>query len=62
VHTQKKGKQAPEKYSVAKRVMQGKVPVTALRSNQLKKKMQTSQQSLQRSPLFVPRLGVQSEL
>ena len=31
-------------------VMEGKVPVAALRSDQLKKKLQTSQQSLQRSP------------
>uniref|UniRef100_A0A2K5LUZ3 PEST proteolytic signal-containing nuclear protein n=1 Tax=Cercocebus atys TaxID=9531 RepID=A0A2K5LUZ3_CERAT len=29
---------------------EGKVPVTALRSNQLKKQLPTSQQSLQRSP------------
>ncbi|OBS57661.1 hypothetical protein A6R68_11217 [Neotoma lepida] len=30
--------------------MEGKVPVAALKSDQLTKKLQTSQQSLQRSP------------
>uniref|UniRef100_A0A2K5RSD7 Uncharacterized protein n=1 Tax=Cebus imitator TaxID=2715852 RepID=A0A2K5RSD7_CEBIM len=34
----------------ATRGPEGKVPVAALRRDQLKKKLQTSQQSLQRSP------------
>ena len=48
----KAGEERPEKpqRTGATGVMEGKVPVAALRSDQLKKKLQTSQQSLQRSP------------
>ncbi|XP_058427424.1 PEST proteolytic signal-containing nuclear protein-like [Marmota monax] len=49
----KAGEEKPEKPQrvAAARVMEGKVPVAALRSDRLKKKLQTSQQSLQRSPI-----------
>uniref|UniRef100_A0A2K5E9W8 Uncharacterized protein n=1 Tax=Aotus nancymaae TaxID=37293 RepID=A0A2K5E9W8_AOTNA len=45
----KAGEEKPKKL-VFLPVMEGKVPVAVLRSHQLKKKLQTSQQSLQRSP------------
>uniref|UniRef100_A0A8C8X6Y7 Uncharacterized protein n=1 Tax=Panthera leo TaxID=9689 RepID=A0A8C8X6Y7_PANLE len=47
----KAGKEKPKKPQPAGavRVMKGEVPVATLRSNQLNKKLQTSQQSLQRS-------------
>uniref|UniRef100_A0A2K6QGT4 PEST proteolytic signal-containing nuclear protein n=1 Tax=Rhinopithecus roxellana TaxID=61622 RepID=A0A2K6QGT4_RHIRO len=46
------GEEKPEKSqgAGATGVMEGKVPVAALRSDQLKKQLPTSQQSLQRSP------------
>uniref|UniRef100_A0A2K6LVB3 PEST proteolytic signal-containing nuclear protein n=1 Tax=Rhinopithecus bieti TaxID=61621 RepID=A0A2K6LVB3_RHIBE len=48
----KAGEEKPEKSqgAGAAGVMEGKVPVAALRSDQLKKQLPTSQQSLQRSP------------
>uniref|UniRef100_A0AC11AP84 Uncharacterized protein n=1 Tax=Ovis aries TaxID=9940 RepID=A0AC11AP84_SHEEP len=48
----KAGEEKPEKpqRAGAAGVMEGKIPVAALRSDQLKMKLQTSQQSLQRSP------------
>uniref|UniRef100_A0A452V541 Uncharacterized protein n=2 Tax=Ursus TaxID=9639 RepID=A0A452V541_URSMA len=46
------GEEKPEKLQQARatRVMERKVAVTALRSNPLKKKLQTSQRSQQRCP------------
>ena len=40
----------PVKTKTVSSVMEGKIPAAALRSDQMKMKLQTSQQSLQRSP------------